>query len=371
MIGRSSTAPGSSQPGAADGRVTPAPSENALPKVIASNGVRRDVVVVGGSAGSLRPLTILLGQLPAELPAALFVVIHGAANPWNSSALVEALQPGTQLPVTLASNLQPVVQGRVYICPANHHLSLENGLMRLDKAPREHYTRPSINVLFRSSAREYGRRVVGVLLSGSLQDGVAGLWQIKHHGGIALVQDPAEAESVGMPKSAIGAMEVDSVQPVLKLAEELICLLTKFAGQGEARSRTVLIVEDEALVAGNLREHLLEQGYEVSGVVGSGEDAVRVAAERNPDVVLMDIRLEGNMSGVEAARTIWESLQIPIIFVTANADPATLNEVKTVPNYGFLVKPFHSANIQAIVELALDRREKEGRHASGTGVVSA
>ncbi len=335
-----------------------------------NSGSHHDVVVIGGSAGSLRPLTILLNQIPGNISAAIFVVMHSASSVWNTTALIEVLQPGARVPVVSASDRHRVEQGTIYICPANHHLTLENGLMRLDKAPKEHHTRPSIDVLFRSSATEYGRRVIGVLLSGSMQDGVAGLWQIKQRGGIVLVQDPNEAEFPSMPRSAIESVVVDYVRPARLLANELVRLVTKSAEQDKERVRTILVVEDEGLVARNLRERLTEAGYAVSGVVGSGEEAVRLAAEQNPNLILMDIRLQGEMTGVKAARLIWESLQIPVIFVTANADASTLSEVKTVPNYGFIVKPFHSANIQAVVELALDRRERELRHAPGADTPS-
>ncbi len=336
-----------------------------------NSGVHHDVVVIGGAAGSLRPLTILISQIPANVSAAIFVVMHGASNLWNTTALVEVLQPETQVPVIAASDRHRVEPGKVYICPANQHLTLENGLMRLDKAPKEHHTRPSIDVLFRSSATEYGRRVVGVLLSGSMQDGVAGLWQIKQRGGLVLVQDPNEAEFPSMPRSAIESVVVDYVRAAHQLAGEFVRLLTESAEREKERVRTILIVEDEGLVARNLRERLTEAGYAVSGVVSSGEDAVRLAAEQNPDLILMDIRLQGEMTGVKAARLIWETLQIPIVFVTANADASTLSEVKTVPNYGFIVKPFHGANIQAVVELALDRRDKELRHAPGASTTTS
>ena len=334
------------------------------------NMVHRDVVVIGGSAGSLKPLAILIDQLPVGLPASVFVVIHSAADFWSTSDLVEILGRESKLPIGIAMDQQRALHGNVYICPANYHLTLENGLMRLDDAPKEHHTRPSIDVLFRSSALEYGSRVIGVLLSGALQDGVAGLWRIKQRGGVALVQDPEEAEFGSAPKSAIKNVVVDCVQPVHQLATELVRQLIQSTEGTETRTRTVLIVEDEGLVARNLQERLVEAGYVVRGPAKSGEEAVRFAEEHHPDLVLMDIRLEGPMTGVQAARSIWESLQIPIVFVTANADASTLDEVKTVPNYGFVVKPLHSASVQAVIELALDRRAKELQRLSSPLVAS-
>ena len=342
-----------------------------MPRSGVENTKRRDIVVIGGSVGGLKPLAILLSEMPVELRAAFFVVMHDATSIWSTNDLIQVLQRETQMSVVSACDQKRPEAGMVYICPADHHLTIDDGLMRLDKAPKEHHTRPSIDVLFRSSARTYGRRVVGVLLSGFLQDGVAGLWQIKERGGAVLVQDPDEAEYPGMPNSAIASVPIDCVAPVRQLAEELVCLLNGSTETEETKSRTVLIVEDEGLVARNLRERLNEAGYRVCGPASTGEEAVRLAAEESPDLILMDIRLQGEMSGVQAARAIWEAQQIPIVFVTANADASTLEDLKTVPNYGYVAKPLHSASVQAVVELALDRRKKELRQALGPDLASS
>ena len=342
-----------------------------MPRVGAGNTKRRDMVVIGGSVGSLKPLAILLREMPVALRAALFVVMHDATSIWNTSDLIQVLQRETQMSVVSACDQERPEAGMVYLCPGDYHLTIDDGLMRLDRAPKEHHTRPSIDVLFRSSARAYGRRVIGVLLSRSLLDGVAGLWQIKERGGAVLVQDPAEAEFPSMPKSAIASVAVDCVAPVRQLAKELVRLLVGSTETEETKAKTVLIVEDEGLVARNLQERLIEAGYRVCGRANTGEDAVRLATEEDPDLILMDIRLQSEMTGVQAARAIWETQQIPIVFVTANASASTLDEVKTVPNYGYVVKPLHSTSIQAVIELALDRREKELRHALGPDLASS
>src|SRR5215469_4078877 len=324
--------------------------------------MRRDVVVIGGSAGSLRPLAILIKRLPTNLSAAVFIVQHVPPGFWTPATLIGILQQETPNRIEAARDGERVEQGTIYVCPADQHLLLENGLMRLDQGPKEHYNRPSVDVLFRSAAATYGRRVIAVLLSGLLKDGVAGLWQVRKHGGVVLIQDPLEAEFRDMPSSAIESVPAQHVLPAVQLAEVLAGLITEEATHDEARK--VLIVEDEGLVARNVSQQLSQAGFLVGGVARSGEDAIRLATEKVPDLVLMDIRLEGSMTGVQAARSIWESLQIPIVFVTANADASTLDDVKTVPNYGYVVKPFHGASLQAVVELALDRREKELRHVS-------
>ena len=121
----------------------------------------------------------------------------------------------------------------------------------------------------------------------------------------------------------------------------------------------MLIVEDELIVAKNLREQLQDLYYRVTGAAASGESALAMVANDPPDVVLMDIRLAGAMSGVAAARHIWERWQIPVVFITAHADRDTLAEVKTTESYGYIVKPFNAERVDAGIQLALDRRKKE------------
>jgi len=177
------------------------------------------------------------------------------------------------------------------------------------------------------------------------------------------VQDPTEAEHPGMPQSAIANVAVDYVLGTGRLGDKLVELVEQHHSRSErtpGRSR-ILIVEDEPLVAQNLQERLGELSYLVCDSIRSGEDAITAATKKNPDLILMDIKLAGRMNGVEAARQIRDRLQIPVVFVTAHADFTTLSEVKSTDNYGYVVKPFHSASIQAAVELALDRREKELR----------
>jgi chemotaxis response regulator CheB len=320
------------------------------------------IVVIGGSAGSVMALRATIHPLPKDFLATVFIVQHSSPG-WPAMFSGEFIQRYSPLPVHVAADLEPFQVGRLYYCPPNHHLSLENGLMRLEKSPAENLTRPSIDVLFRSAAAAYGRRMIGVLLSGTLRDGTAGLWQIKKRGGVAIVQDPSEAEYSGMPRNAIENVSVDYVLPAGSIGGKLTELVhqNRSGLEWNARRPKILVVEDEPLAAQNLQERLDELAYQTCGSVRSGEDAIAAAIEKVPDLVLMDIRLEGNMSGIEAARQIWERLQTPVVFVTAHADLATLAAVKSTENYGYLVKPFHLASVQATVELALDRREKELR----------
>jgi chemotaxis response regulator CheB len=323
-----------------------------------------DVLVIGGSAGSAAPLKEIIEKLPSTCRAAVFIVQHTSPNYWNVAGTVGALEEWTSLPTAFACNEQRVQAGHVYLCPSDQHLELTGGLTRLEQSPKENSTRPSIDVLFRSAAATYGRKVIGVLLSGTLRDGVAGLWQIKHRGGLTMVQDPQDAQFRGMPQEALAHVQIDYKLGKTQLAQKLADLLSQSShALRDAHPVTVMIAEDENLVAFNMSEQLSRLGYSVSCTVRTGEEAVRKAAQMMPQILLMDIRLAGGMNGVQAARKIWDQLQIPVIFVTGNADPATLNEVKTAHNYGYVMKPFQAQALHAAIELALDRRKKELMHA--------
>ena len=160
-----------------------------------------------------------MSDLPPSLGAAVLVVLHTPAH--SRSHLPEVLQKRTHLNVQSAGEGQPLEPGNVYIAPPDHHLMLEHGQVRLTRGPRECRVRPAIDVLFRSAAATYGRRVVGVILSGTLDDGTAGLWAVKDRGGVALVQDPKSAAHTSMPESACRFVEVDAVLPPKEIGAEI------------------------------------------------------------------------------------------------------------------------------------------------------
>jgi two-component system chemotaxis response regulator CheB len=176
----------------------------------------RDIIVVGASAGGIEPLIRLVADLPADLPAAVFVVLH--VPPDSRSALPTILARAGRLPAAHATDGEPIRRGRIYVASPNHHLYVHRGHVRVAVGPRENGSRPAIDVLFRSAARAYSRRVVGVVLSGALSDGALGLASIKLHGGLAIVQDPTEASFGGMPTSALQATTVDYCAPAATIA---------------------------------------------------------------------------------------------------------------------------------------------------------
>lgn len=178
-----------------------------------------DIVVVGASAGGVEALSQLVQLLPPDLPAALFIVLH--ITPDHTSALPAILGRNGALTAATAVDGEPIRSGRIYIAPPDHHLLVKHGYVRVTLGPRENGHRPAIDPLFRTAARAYRERVVGVVLSGSLDDGTAGLAAIKQRGGVALVQDPATAMYSGMPRSAIESVDIDGVLPIPAIAARL------------------------------------------------------------------------------------------------------------------------------------------------------
>jgi two-component system, chemotaxis family, protein-glutamate methylesterase/glutaminase len=181
-----------------------------------------DIIVVGTSAGGVEALTTLVAGLPHDLPAAIFIVLHLA--PEGPSFLAEILSRAGPLPATQMVNGEAITPGRIYVAPPDHHLLVEQGHVRVTRGPKENRFRPSVDVLFRSAAYAYGPRVIGVILTGALDDGTAGLWAVKDRGGLAVVQDPQDALHSSMPHSALQYVNVDACLPLAKIAPTLVRL---------------------------------------------------------------------------------------------------------------------------------------------------
>jgi len=179
-----------------------------------------DIVVVGASAGGVEALTSVVGGLPSDFGAAIFVVLH--VPPAASSSLANILSRAGPLSATAARDREAIQAGRIYVAQPNQHLVLRPGQVGLESGPLENSTRPCVDVLFRSAAHAYGRRVVGVVLSGALQDGALGLAAIKLRHGVTIVQDPAEAMFAGMPQSALSTSEVDYCLTLAEIPRHLV-----------------------------------------------------------------------------------------------------------------------------------------------------
>ncbi len=185
-----------------------------------------DIIVIGVSAGALSPLRQIMSALPADLPAAVFIVLHLG----RTSHLAWILDGSGPLPVAPARSGALIERRRVYVGVPDRHLLLHDSHLLLSRGPRENMVRPAIDPLFRSAAASFGARVIGVLLSGSLNDGAAGLRAIKRCGGIALVQDPQDAQTPEMPLAALRHVEVDYCMPAARIGATMAELSTQPAG---------------------------------------------------------------------------------------------------------------------------------------------
>ena len=188
------------------------------------------VIVVGASAGGVEAVRSLAAALPADFPAAVLVVLHIGAH---RSELPWLLNQAGPLPAVHPEDGDAIRPARIYVAPPDRHMLVEPGRVRLTRGPRENWARPAIDPLFRSAARSYGTGAVGVVLTGGLNDGTAGLYEIKRAGGTAVVQDPADAAEPGMPRSALAHVAVDHCIPLAGLAG----LLVRLAAAGAAGIR--------------------------------------------------------------------------------------------------------------------------------------
>lgn len=193
--------------------------------IIAPATPAHDIVVIGASAGALGVLQTILSQLPPDLPASIFIVVHLG----EQSILARVLGRSSALPVSEARTGEVPARGHVYVAVPGKHLMLHGNHMLLRRGPRENQARPAIDPLFRSAAATFGPRVIGVILSGSLADGTAGLRAVKRCGGLALVQDPRDALVVAMPQSALRHVDVDEVLAGPEIAARLSVLVRERA----------------------------------------------------------------------------------------------------------------------------------------------
>ncbi len=188
----------------------------------------RDIIAIGGSSGATAPLRSILGALPVDLPAAVFIVMHIPAR--SLGLLTTVAAAAARLPVHAAADGLPITPGNIYVGVPDHHLIVTNGHIQLGRGPRENMARPAIDPLFRSAAAAYGPRVIGVVLSGFLNDGASGLEAIKRCGGFTVVQDPADAIADEMPLSALSAVMADLSVPGARIGDVLSDLVRESAG---------------------------------------------------------------------------------------------------------------------------------------------
>ena len=206
-----------------------------------------DLIVIGASAGGVGSLQRLVEHVPAEFPAAILVALHLPDG--VRSMLPEILERAGNLPAAHPVSGDPITPGRIFIAPAGFHLTVHQDHMVVTRGAREHGLRPAIDPLFRSAALAYGPRVIGVVLSGLLDDGTIGLREIKRAGGVAIVQDPRDTEWPSMPQSALNHVRVDYSVPATQIGTLLQQLV-----MARPRSGTAMSNDDNKDVSEELRE---------------------------------------------------------------------------------------------------------------------
>jgi two-component system, chemotaxis family, protein-glutamate methylesterase/glutaminase len=184
----------------------------------------RRIVVIGASSGGLDALRVLVPALPPEFPAAICIVVH--TSPRSPGVLGAILARAGALPAGNATDGERLRPGRIYVAPPDFHLTVEPGRLRVTRGPRENGFRPAIDPLFRSAAQVFGPGAIGVILTGNLDDGVAGLWAIRQLGGVAVIQDPGDAMYPDLPTHAMRHVATDHVLPLSAMASTLVSLVS-------------------------------------------------------------------------------------------------------------------------------------------------
>lgn len=206
--------------------------------------MHRDLIVIGASAGGIEALQKLLGGLPAELPASILVVLHTSGR--SSSLLPQIFGRATPLKTSHPADDEPIRHGHVYIAPPDFHMLVQGKRIRVLQGPRENLNRPAIDPLFRSAAVSAGRRVIGVVLTGMLDDGTSGLMVVNAHGGVPIVQDPRTAMFSAMPRNALEEVPDAKVLPLEQIPEELMRLVREeLPGEPERAGRPGSLEEKE------------------------------------------------------------------------------------------------------------------------------
>jgi two-component system, chemotaxis family, protein-glutamate methylesterase/glutaminase len=219
------------------------------------------VIAIGTSAGGQQALTSLLSYLPSNFPAAILIASH--LSPILPSHLPRIVGRLSKLTTAAAVEGESVLEGRVYFAVPDRHLMLSGSHLRLTRGPRESHARPSIDVLFRSCAASLGARAIGVVLTGALDDGTAGLWAIKDAGGQAIVQSPAEAEYSSMPEHALRHVDVDAACRLSDMPEVLLRAIHEAKRRAEGTSMSDKLQIENRIAAG--------QDALASGVLKLGE----------------------------------------------------------------------------------------------------
>jgi two-component system chemotaxis response regulator CheB len=219
-------------------------------------GKNRDIIVIGTSAGGLQTLDALVGGLPTDIPSAIFIVQHLAPES-TADALLYRLGKYKGFKCKVPDNGERFLRGRIYIAPPDNHLLVKEERILVTKGARENRYRPGIDPLFRSAAASHGSSVVGVLLSGLLDDGTAGLMAVRRCGGVAVVQDPKDAAYPEMPQSALNNLDVDHCVRIAEMGQ----LLEKLAKERPGRRKAIPAdIKTEAEIAERVLSDVAQVG---------------------------------------------------------------------------------------------------------------
>jgi two-component system chemotaxis response regulator CheB len=186
------------------------------------NDSEQRIIVIGASSGGFEALKKIIGKLPADFEIPIFIVWH--MSPDVRGVLPEVLNRENKIYAAHAYDKELIKPNRIYVAPPDHHLLIGDGMVHVTHGPKENRFRPAVDPLFRSAAYNYGNLATGIILSGALDDGTVGLWTVKHYGGIAIVQDPADAEVASMPENARRQVNIDYCLPVSEIADLLVRL---------------------------------------------------------------------------------------------------------------------------------------------------
>ena len=315
----------------------------------------KDIVVVGASAGGIEAMRVLVGGLPADFPASLFIVLH--TSPQAPSMLADILNRSGRLPVLTPVDGERIRPGTVYVAPPDRHLLVEPNRVRVTRGPKENRFRPAIDPLFRSAAQTYGPRVVGVILTGYLDDGTAGLWTVKQLGGTAIVQDPADALVPYMPLNAMTHVQVDYSLPVEEIAPLLVRLTTK-AAEEEGAFQVPKKVEIEVNIA-------KEQKALDAGVLQLGEPSNYACPECHG--VLLQMK-EGTLFRFRCHTGHAYSIESLLTDITEKMDDALWNSIRAFEEGELFMRHMaqhldHAENSQS-AESMLKRADETKRRAT-------
>ena len=275
----------------------------------------KDIIVVGASAGGIQTLRVLTGALPKDLAASLFIVVH--TSPEAPGLIADILDSSSKLPAAHAVDGELIQKGRIYVAPPDRHLLLEPNRVRLTHGPKENRFRPAVDPLFRSAAQTYGPRVIGVILTGYMDDGTAGLWTVKQLGGTAVVQDPNDALVPSMPLSAMTHVKVDYCVPLEEIPP-LLVRLTSEAVEEEGAYQVPKEVEIEVNIA-------KEQKAIDTGVLQLGEPSSYACPECHG--VLLQMK-EGTLFRFRCHTGHAYSVESLLADITEKMDDALWNSIR-------------------------------------------